>query len=110
MIVDPEIVKNINITEVDRLDSDLGRNYRNAIQFISSEYGRNRLERIETLIEQSKAGMILELNSDNIEAARQQAALITGLEEAKGILFAEVIYEAEAISGQAISAMEDLDE
>ena len=110
MVVDNEVLARIVVDVVDRVDPELGRNYRNAVQFIGSEYGKNRLERLDTMIEQAKAGMIFELTNDNVSEARQNAALITGLEEAKKILFAEVIYEAEAISAQATPAMEDLDE
>jgi len=100
-VVHVEVIKGINLEAIDKTNPELGRRFRNATQFITSEYGKDRLARVEQLVNDAKTGMIFELNNDNIEEARQQAALITGLEEAK---------EAEAESHIAISTMEEQDE
>jgi len=109
-MIDRELAHNINIEVIDQIDPVLGRQYRNCLQFANSEYGRDRLKKIDDTIKQAKTGMIFELNNNNVEEARQQAALITGLEEAKNILFLQVMYDAEAVSYQGTSAMEDTDE
>lgn len=90
----------IDLAYIDSVDEELGITYREALSFKNSVYGKKTAEALDNLETESEKSTVTLLVVGDIDGAKTSAALASGIQHLRGVLWQNAFDHAEITTSQ----------